>query len=155
MTEMNLIQAYGSSSAEKRIEIIRNNYPDFSEIIDGYIEGLCYMIEYERESNGFGERDKLGMEIQIGNRKSEFMQKKAIRNVLIREELIKCDFSGGVLDGVDRFEDYIRVAKILKEMRRDYNVVKSQLGSLKMDWERFGRDMSKAIILSEIVGGKG
>ena len=29
MTEMNLIQAYGSSSAEKRIEIIRNNYPDF------------------------------------------------------------------------------------------------------------------------------
>ncbi len=133
MTEMNLIQAYGSSSAEKRIEIIRNNYPDFSEIIDGYIEGLCYMIEYERESNGFGERDKLGMEIQIGNMKSEFMQKKAIRNVLIREELIKCDFSGGVLDGVDRFEDYIRVAKILKEMRRDYNVFKSQLGSLKMD----------------------
>lgn len=69
MIEMNLIQAYGNSSAEKRIEIIRNNYPDFSEIIDGYIEGLCYMIEYERESNGFGERDKLGMEIQIGNMK--------------------------------------------------------------------------------------
>ena len=129
MIEMNLIQAYGNSSAEKRIEIIRNNYPDFSEIIDGYIEGLCYMIEYERESNGFGERDKLGMEIQIGNMKSEFMQKKAIRNVLIREELIKCDFSGGVLDGVDRFEDYIRVAKILKEMRRDYNVFRSQLRS--------------------------
>ena len=129
MTEMNLIQAYGSSSAEKRIEIIRNNYPDFSEIIDGYIEGLCYMIEYERESNGFGERDKLGMEIQIGNMKSEFMQKKAIRNVLIREELIKCDFSGGVLDGVDRFEDYIRDAKILREMRRDYNVFRSQLRS--------------------------
>ena len=35
MTEMNLIQAYGSYSAEKRIEIIRNNYPDFSEIVDG------------------------------------------------------------------------------------------------------------------------
>ena len=129
MTEMNLIQAYGSSSAEKRIDIIRNNYPDFLEIVDGYIEGLCYMIESERKSNRFGERDKLGMEIQIGNMKSEFMQKKAIRNVLTREALLKCDFSGGALDGVDRFEDYIRVAKILREMRRDYKIFKSQLES--------------------------
>lgn len=133
MTEMNLIQAYGSSSAEKRIDIIRNNYPDFLEIVDGYIEGLCYMIESERKSNRFGERDKLGMEIQIGNMKSEFMQKKAIRNVLTREALLKCDFSGGALDGVDRFEDYIRVAKILREMRRDYKIFKSQLRSLVRD----------------------
>ena len=110
------------------------------------------MIECERGSNGFGERDNLGMEIQIGNMKSEFMQKKAIRNVLTREALLKCDFSGDVLDGVEKSEDYIRDAKILREMRRDYNVFRSQLG---MDWERFGRDMSKAIILSEIVGGKG
>ena len=128
MIEMNLIQAYGSSSAEKRIEIIRNNYPDFLEIVDGYIEGLCYMIEYERGSNGYGERDNLGMEIQIGNMKSEFMQKKAIRNVLTREALLKCDFSGDVLDGVEKSEDYIRDAKILREMRRDYNVFRSQLG---------------------------
>ena len=133
MTEMNLIQAYGSSSAEKRIDIIRNNYPNFLEIVDGYIEGLCYMIEAERESNGFGERDKLGMEIQIGNMKSEFMQKKAIRNVLTREALLKCDFSGGALDGVDRFEDYIRVAKILREMRRDYKIFKSQMGESEME----------------------
>ena len=59
MTEMNLIQAYGSYSAEKRIEIIRNNYPHFLEIIDGYIEGLCYMIEYERESKSYREKEKV------------------------------------------------------------------------------------------------
>ena len=133
MIEMNLIQAYGNFSAEKRIDIIRNNYPNFLEIVDGYIEGLCYMIEYERGSNGFGERDNVGMEIQIGNMKSEFMQKKAIRNVLTREALLKCDFSGDVLDGVEKSEDYIRDAKILREMRRDYNVFRSQLGSLEMD----------------------
>ena len=59
MTEINLIQTYGSSSAEKRIEIIRNNYPDFLEIVDGYIEGLCYMIEYERESKSYREKEKV------------------------------------------------------------------------------------------------
>lgn len=131
--DRNVIQAYGSYSAEKRIDIIRNNYPNFLEIVDGYIDGLCYMIEYERESNGFGERDKLGIEIQIDNMKNEFMQKKAIRNVLTREALLKCDFSGGALDGVENPEDYIWATKILREVRRDYNVFKSQLRSLVRD----------------------
>ena len=58
--------------------------------------------------------------------KSEFMQKKAIRNVPTSEALLKCDFSGDVLDGVDRLKDYIRVAKILREMRRDYSIFKSR-----------------------------
>ena len=57
MTEMNLIQAYGNSSAEKRIDIIRKNYPNFLEIVDGYIEGLCYMIECERKSKSHREKN--------------------------------------------------------------------------------------------------
>ena len=119
MIEMNLIQAYGSSSAEKRIDIIRNNYPDFLEIVDGYIEGLCYMINCEMESRSNKKNKKTVVRMQTNGLKSSFAQKKSIRSVITREALIKCDFSGGVLDGVDRFEDYTRVAKILREMRRD------------------------------------
>ena len=128
MTEINLIQTYGSSSAEKRIEIIRNNYPDFLEIVDGYIEGLCYMIEYERKSKSHREKEKPAARMKTGGVKSSLAQKRALINLLTREALLKCDFSGDVLDGVDRFEDYIRVAKILREMRRDYKIFKSQLG---------------------------
>lgn len=41
---------------------------------------------------------------------------------------LKCDFSGDVLDGVEKSEGHIRDAKILWEMRKDYNVFKSQMG---------------------------
>ena len=128
MTEMNLIQAYGSSSAEKRIEIIRNNYPNFLEIVDGYIEGLCYMIEYERGSKSYRGKENLAVRTKSGRVKSGISLKRALRNVITREALLKCDFSGDVLDGVEKSEDYIRDAKILWEMRRDYNVFKSQMG---------------------------
>ena len=133
MTEMNLIQTYGSSSAEKRIEIIRNNYPDFSEIVDGYIEGLCYMIEYERKSKSHREKEKPAARMKTGVVKSSLVLKRALRNLLTREALLKCDFSGDVLDGVEKPEDYIRDAKILREMRRGYNVFRSQLGSTGME----------------------
>ncbi len=133
MTEINLIQTYGSSSAEKRIEIIRNNYPDFLEIVDGYIEGLCYMIECERKSKSHREKEKPAARMKTGGVKSSLAQKRALINLLTREALLKCDFSGDVLDGVEKSEDYIRDAKILREMRRDYNVFRSQLGSLEMD----------------------
>ena len=133
MTDMNLIQAYGSSSAEKRIEIIRNNYPDFLEIVDGYIEGLCYMIECERKSKSHRKKEKLAVRMKTGGVKSSIVLKRALRNLITREALLKCDFSGDVLDGVEKPEDYIRDAKILWEMRRDYNVFKSQLESWVMD----------------------
>lgn len=133
MTEINLIQTYGSSSAEKRIEIIRNNYPDFLEIVDGYIEGLCYMIECERKSKSHREKEKPAARMKTGGVKSSLAQKRALINLLTREALLKCDFSGDVLDGVEKSEDYIRDAKILREMRRDYNVFKSQLGGLGME----------------------
>ena len=133
MIEMNLIQAYGNSSAEKRIDIIRNNYPNFLEIVDGYIEGLCYMIECERKSKSHREKEKLAARMKTGGVKSSIVLKRALINLITREALLKCDFSGDVLDGVEKPEDYIRDAKILWEMRRDYNVFKSQLDSWVMD----------------------
>lgn len=133
MIEMNLIQAYGNSSAEKRIDIIKNNYSNFLEIVDGYIEGICYMIEYERGSKSYRGKENLAVRTKSGSVKSGISLKRALRNVMTREALLKCDFSGDVLDGVEKSEDYIRDAKILWEMRRDYNVFKSQLDSWAMD----------------------
>lgn len=59
---------------------------------------------------------------------SDLTARKAINNVITREALINCDFSGNVLDGVDQAEVYIRDAYILRDMRKDYNLFNSQLG---------------------------
>lgn len=42
--------------------------------------------------------------------------------MLTREALINCDFSGDVMDGVDRADEYMRDAYLLRDMRKDYEL---------------------------------
>ena len=83
MKETDLIQAYRSSSAEKRVEIIIKNYPKFLGIIDGYTEGLKYMIESEKESNRHREKGELGVRVQTGGMKADPTESEAMDNLII------------------------------------------------------------------------
>lgn len=76
--------------------------------------------------------------------------KHAIRNVMTRDALINCDFSGDVLDGVDHPEVYMKDAYILRDMRRDYKLFNSQLCILGKDQEYFVKYISKEITLVAI-----
>ena len=101
MAEKNLIKIYVNATSAKRVDIIIRHYTDFMGIVDGYTEGLRYMIECEKESNSRQDIADLGVRVQTGGMTSDPTAKKAIRNVLTREALINCDFSGDVMDGVD------------------------------------------------------
>jgi len=101
MAEKNLIKIYVNATSAKRVDIIIRHYTDFMGIVDGYTEGLRYMIECEKESNSCQDIADLGVRVQTGGMTSDPTAKKAIRNVLTREALINCDFSGDVMDGVD------------------------------------------------------
>lgn len=96
-------------------------------IVDGYTDGLRYMIEAEKDSNSRNDIAELGVRVQTGGMTSDPTAKHAIRNVMTRDALINCDFSGDVLDGVDHPEAYMKDAYILKDMRRDYKLFNSQL----------------------------
>lgn len=78
--------------------------------------------------------------MQTGGMTSDPTAKKAIRNVLTREALINCDFSGDVMDGVDRADEYMRDAYLLRDMRKDYELFRRQLcilGTEKDTFEKF------------------
>ena len=66
MTEKNLIKAYTAATSENRIDIIIKNYTNFMGIIDGYTDGLLYMIECEKESNRRSSIGELGIRVQTG-----------------------------------------------------------------------------------------
>ena len=51
MAEKNLIKIYVNATSAKRVDIIIRHYTHFMGIVDGYTEGLRYMIECEKESN--------------------------------------------------------------------------------------------------------
>lgn len=73
MTEKNLIRVYTGATSEKRIDIIIKNYTKFVGIVDGYTDGLRYMIECEKESS---HRQSVW---DSGNRKGDIYQVSAER----------------------------------------------------------------------------
>ena len=150
MTEKNLIKAYTGATNEKRIDIIIKNYTEFIGIVDGYTDGLRYMIENEKESNYRQSVGDLGVRIQTGGMPGDPTAKRAINNMITRDALINCDFSDGVLDGVDNAEIYIREAYVLKSMRKDYNLFNSQLAILGADREMYIKYLRRDLSISDI-----
>lgn len=71
MAEKNLIKVYVNASSSKRVNLIIKNYNDFMGIVEGYTEGLRYMIECEKESNHRHDIGELGVRVQGGSIKSD------------------------------------------------------------------------------------
>ena len=97
MTEKNLIRVYTGATSEKRIDIIIKNYTKFIGIVDGYTDGLRYMIECEKESSQRQAAGDLGVRVQTGGMTSDPTARKAINNVITREALIIYSFFRRVL----------------------------------------------------------
>ncbi len=56
MAKASMIEIYARADAAGRVDIICKNYSNFIGIVDGYTEGLRYMIESEKAYN----RKKMG-----------------------------------------------------------------------------------------------
>ena len=155
MAEKNLIKIYVDASSAKRVDIIIKHYTDFIGIVDGYTEGLRYMIECEKESNSHRGIEDLGVRVKTSGSTSDSTAKKAIRNVMTREALINCDFSGDVMDGVDRAEEFIRDAYLLRDMRKDYELFNRQLSILGTEKETFEKYLRREKTLIDIAEEQG
>ena len=155
MAEKNLLKIYVDASSAKRVDIIIKHYTDFLGIVDGYTEGLRYMIECEKDSNSHRELGDLGVRVQTGGTTSDPTAKKAIRNVMTREALINCDFSGDVMEGVDRAEEFIRDAYLLRDMRKDYELFNRQLSILGTEKETFEKYLRREKTLIDIAEEQG
>ena len=65
-------------------------------------------------------KQELGVRVQTGGMTSDPTAKHAIRNVMTRDALINCDFSGDVLDGVDHPEAYMKDSSVVKMIMNLY-----------------------------------
>jgi len=108
------------------------------------------MIECEKESNSHQEMGDLGIRVQTGGTTSDPTAKKAIRNVMTLEALINCDFSGDVMEGVNRAEEFIRDAYLLRDMRKDYDLFNRQLSILGTEKETFEKYLRREKSLDDI-----
>ena len=103
MARANFVKQYADADAAGRVDIICKNYPIFLGIVDSSTDGLIYVIENEKAFNRKSTNGDLGVRVQK-SRSTDTTADTAINNVMTRDALIACDFSGGVLDGTDRAE---------------------------------------------------
>lgn len=155
MEDTNMIVRYVNGTPAQRVDIILQNYPEFMGMVEGYTEGLRYMIECDQESVRRSDMGELGVRVQKGGAYSNPTQAMACRNIMTREALISCDFSGNIMEGLDRAEEYMKEAYALKDMRKEYILFQNQLGSLGRDKDVFEKYLNKEMSLSEIAVKRG
>ncbi len=148
--DKNIFKKYMNASSAKRVDIIIKNYSDFMGIVDSYTDGLRYMIQSEKEINRRSNMGNLGVRVQSGGMHSDTTAKKAIDNIMTREALIACDFSGNVLDGVDQAEEYMKDAYLLREMRNQFELFNQQLSVLGNDRVIFVKFLMRETTLGDI-----
>lgn len=152
----NILNAYAKADSAKKVDIIIRNYPNFMGIVDGYTEGLRYMIENEKAFNRKRNSGELGVRVQTSGKHSDITANSAISNVITRDAIIACDFSGDVLEGVDHGEEFQRDAILLRTMRNDYELFNQQLGILdKEEAEVFVQFIRKEKGIADIAEDKG
>ena len=133
MAQASILRKYSVADASGKVDIICKNYANFPGIIDGFTEGIRYMIEQEKMYNRKAERGDLGVRVQTLGNCSDVTANEAINNVITRDAIISCDFSGGVLEGVNRGEQFQKDAFVLRNMREDYDLFNKQLAILGHD----------------------
>ena len=152
-----ILQSYKEASLAERLDIICKNYPIFLGIVDSSTDGLIYVIENEKAYNKRFSNGDTGVRVQK-SRSTDTTADTAINNVMTRDALIACDFSGGVLDGTDRAEEFKQEAFTLQKMRADYDLFNSQLKILKPQERQLfvgfiSREMDYGMIADEIGSG--
>ena len=104
ITEEQLVDAYGKGNPKQRFKLIYRNYGVFLKLVDSYEVGLFNRILFEREYNRRRKNgDDLGVRIQ-NLRFSDPTANAAIENMMIREAIEECNFSGDILKDTDNPE---------------------------------------------------
>lgn len=150
MTNFKFITMYAKAASSERVNMIMKHYPEFLDLVEGYTDGLLYMIETEKDSIWQKEKEKLEVRVQTGKGPSDPTAILAIRHVMTKAALVSCDFSEGILDGVEHMEDLKSVAYILRKMRQDYMLFKDQLVILGSSKELFERYLCRETSLAEL-----
>ena len=129
-TVANIIQKYIHADTGEKVDIICKYYSNFTGILDGYTEGLCYLVESE---NAFEHRQNnmdLGVRVQSSGRISDVTADTAINKTMIRQAIVSCNFSEGILNGLSCRDNVFAMAHNLRCMRCDYELFNRQLGIL-------------------------
>ena len=126
---MDIINEYRSMDAEKRVEVIFQNYATFPKIIQKEKRKLIYKIKSDQEFIRSHSRDELGVRVQTSGT-SDPTSQEAITNVTIKEV-----FETGVTDkslfkGFEDASSYEADIRMIYIMRLDFELLQDIIEGL-------------------------
>lgn len=137
ITSIDFVREYDNANSEERVKLIMLHYTEVPGVVKSSVEGLVYMVEEELDTLWKWERGELGVKVQSGKGPSDPTAMVAIRRTEIRETLIKCDFSSGLLDELESASVIKSNAATIKRIQKDYELFNSQLYILGPEKEIF------------------
>lgn len=139
ISSIEFVKEYDGANSEKRVNMILLYYTDVPGVVKSSVEGLVYIVEEELDTLWKSEKDELGVKVQTGKGPSDPTAIVAIRRTEIRDALIKCDFSSGLLDELEHASIIKNNAATVKKIQKDYALFNSQLHILGPEKEIFER----------------
>ncbi len=125
------IQLYAEASMPKRIEIIVKYYPNFIGVIEGSTAGLVYKINSDlRCQRNRNYTEELGVRVQNKGLHSDPTFKEAVQEMVTTAAVKNCCFPSFIEEELEDCESYMEQARILNQMRMDYDLFNGMLDSL-------------------------
>jgi len=155
-TMADIMNRYTKSGSSIRVDIVCKYYPQIDGIIDGRIAGMKYTIWEEKEKKKRVDKCELGIRVQSGNSYSDPTGNEATFRADLESSIRNCDFSGGVLDGIDHPERIIKEAYVLRHMKQIQTLYGMQLrGLIISDQTMFLQYLNRDITLADIADKRG
>lgn len=150
-TKAEIIRRYADADPPARVDLICRYYSRIDGIIESIIGNMVYIIWEEREKNKRESLGDLGVRVQSGGAAEDPTGNHAIFNIEIERAIRNCDFSDGILKGVDHEQEIISEAYILRDMKKMHDLYHNQLRGLnETDKSLYTRYLTQEITLSEI-----
>ena len=130
-TGASIIRRYSQSNPSDRFEIICTHYENFTSMVDSFETGVFHLISEEKAYNRMARHADLGVRIQSGGGYSDRTANQAVANVMMKEAMKACDFSGDLLEDTDDAEKHRRDILTIQMMREEFDVFDAHLRALK------------------------
>ena len=133
-TGAKVIQLFRKADNKTRVGLICDNYSCFENIIDADINSLKNTVADEIRSMKSSRRTgaaELGVRVQGGGGISDPTFNEAANNTMIEIAIQTCDFSNGIIEGIEHEQYVMERAEVLRTMKHDLDSFKMQLGCLQ------------------------
>lgn len=130
-TGASIIRRYSKSNPSDRINIICTHYENFNSMVDSFETGVFHLISEEKAYNHMSHHADLGVRVQSGNGYSDSTGDTAVANVMLKDAMRACDFSGDLLKDTDDAEAHQKDILTIQMMREEFGVFDAHLKALK------------------------